>query len=143
MATTFNTVADTTNIVVTNNNEQPVMQADPTNIGRLAMVDRDGRTCYGMVDSVCLIGDDMVYGFVTTWAETWCGCLVRADRVTWCETPEQKRLAMTAVENYVTREAESLKRAIARAMAQQNEAAQRRAEDMLAATNNLLKYIIK
>ena len=143
MTTTISTTAETTNTVVTNNDEQPVMQADLANIGRLAMVDRDGRTCYGMVDSVCLIGDDMVYGYVTSWGETWCGCLVRADRVTWCETPEQKRLAMTAVENYVTLETESLKRAIARAMAQQNDAAQTRAEGMLAATNNLLKYIIK
>lgn len=143
MTTTINTTAETTNTIVTNNNEQPVLQADMANIGRLAMVDRDGRKCFGMVDSVCLIGDDMVYGFVTSWGETWCGCLVRADRVTWCETPDERCLAMTAVENYVAWETESLKRAIARAIAQQNEAAQTRAEGMLAATNNLLKYIIK
>lgn len=136
MTTAINTTTETTNKVSN-------IQADAANIGRPAMVEHNGRLCYGIMVSVCLVGDNAVYGFITAWDETWCGCLVSGDRVTWCKTPEQKRLAMTAAEYYIACETESLKGQIAYAIKQNKTSWKNTAERQLADIYSLQKYIAK
>lgn len=136
MTTAINTTAEKKNKVSN-------IQADANNIGRPAMVEHNGRLCYGIMDSVCLVGDNAVYGFITAWDETWCGCLVASDRVTWCKTPEQVQRAMGAAANYIERETASLKAMIAYAIEQNKTSWKDTAERQLADIYSLQKYITK
>lgn len=117
-------------------------QADALNIGRFAIVEHNGRLCYGLIDSVCLIGDKAVYGFITSWEDTWCSCLIDANRVTWCENDTHKAQAKAAVAYYITCEGESLKYSLDCAIAQKKESRRVQCEKQLAIINDLQKYLI-
>lgn len=118
-----------------------VVQAEESNIGRLAMITRGGQERYGLIESVALLGKNKVYGFVTSWADTWLGCLVYASQVTWVKNSREAQLATDAVEKYITCETGSLKAAIKRYAASGNGAMAARTESILEGVCGLRAYL--
>lgn len=130
------TTAQTSNIM-----SRTHVQATESNIGRLGMTTRDGRTWYGLVDSVCLLNGEQVYGFVTSISDTWVGCLVYADDMVWCEKTEDMATAIDATRKYIMYETESIQAALARTTASDNIATKKRLVAMLEGVQGLEKYL--
>lgn len=72
-------------------------------IGTFAKVQHRGAIRLGMVDSVHVVGDEIMLGFVYGSTSEWCGCLVQPDNVTtallYNEHIEAWRSALSYYEN--------------------------------------------